>query len=80
MGFDGEGTKQEGTDFERKLCELKLDQNARFLVRSLEGEGSWEFAFQQPSLGSGAYVERMPNRTIRKWNNRSHGDTSYIDL
>src|SRR5437868_5172152 len=78
MGNEHDGDKQDGSDFDRKMLELKSGITPRFLVRSTAG--TWELLRKAPSLGSGPYVERMPNRTIRQWNNRTEGDTSYVDL
>ena len=78
MGNEQDGHKLEGSEFDRKMHELKSGLAPRFLVRSIGGR--WELVRKAPSLGSGPYIERMPNRTIRQWNNRTEGDTSYVDL
>jgi hypothetical protein len=78
MGNEQDGDKRAGNEFDRKMHELRSGVTPRFLVK-LTG-GAWELLRQAPALGSGPYIERMPNRTIRQWNNRTVGDTSYIDL
>ena len=78
MGNEKDGDTPEESEFDRKLHELRSALAPRFLVRS--SAGRWELLRKAPSLGSGPYIERMPNRTIRQWNNRTEGDTSYVDL
>jgi hypothetical protein len=66
------------SDFERKLRELGSGAALGFVVRS--ESGAWELSRHQPPLGSGPYLERLSNGTVRKWNNQATSDMSYTDL
>lgn len=76
MGMREDSIELEGSDYERKLYDLKSGLTIKqFLVQ--DAAGRWSFAAVRPPVGEGAFIERMPNGECRLWSNREADETSY---
>lgn len=75
MGMEEDRIELTGTDYERKLFDLKKGYVDLFLVEV--SSGRWEFSRARPVPGRGKFIERMPNGECRLWTNINDADTAY---
>lgn len=75
MGIKEDGVYLKGSEYERKLYELK--QGLIMMLFLVEcDDGQWRFQNIRPKMGR-AYVERLPDGSCRKYSNRDDADTFY---
>ena len=75
MGIEEDRIELTGSDYERKLYDLRKGYVSQYLVRNATGR--WDFQATRPQPGQGVYIERMPDGSCRKWNNRDEKDRTY---
>jgi hypothetical protein len=75
MGIKDDHIELKGSDYERKLYDLKKGHVTKFLVHVAPGK--WEFHAHRPDPGQGAFIERTVDGTCCRWNNADDRDTSF---
>jgi len=74
MGIEEDKIELTGSDFERKLYDLKKGNVTQFLVQKSEEE--WVFQRIKPQPGT-KYIERMPDGSCRQWSNQNENDDNF---
>lgn len=76
MSFDDDRVELQGSDYARKLRDLKSGLvTGKLLVETAPNH--WEFKLIPPLPGKGQYIERSPNGECRLYTNRGDGDGHY---
>ena len=75
MSIEEDRAELQGSDYERKLYDIKNGYVDKFLVEV--SPSVWEFHNTRPPPGKGVYIERMPDGQCRRWNNHNEHDNTY---